>query len=259
MSLIQSKTIVFITGAFVSHSCWDEWKVYFDNKGYKTMARPWPGKNADAQTLRARHPDKVLAAVTLSDVIEHYVRIVKGLPEKPILIGHSFGGAVSQMLMDRGLAAAVVAIHAAPPQGVIPYELNFLRSTSQALGLFTSLDKTYMMSFEKWQFAFTNGMSFEDQKNAYYAIAIPESKRAARGGLTKAAYVDFKKPHVPILFLAGSKDQIITAHLCKRVFDRYTDKKSITEFVLKDRNHYVLGLPTWKEDADFIIDWIRKQ
>lgn len=256
MSKIQSKTIVFITGAFVSHSCWDEWKVYFESKGYKTIVPPWPGKDADAATLRARHPDKALASVTLGDVIEHYVKIVKALPEKPILIGHSFGGAISEMLMDRGLAAAVVAIHAAPPQGVFPYEINFLRSTSKALGLFTSLDKTYMMSFKKWQFAFTNGMSFEDQKNAYYAIAIPESKRAARGGLTKVAHVDFKKPHVPLLFLAGTKDQIITAHLCKRVYKRYTDKNSVTEFWLRDRNHYILGLPTWKDDADDIIQWL---
>jgi len=256
MNTINSKTIVFITGAFVSHSCWDQWRTFFESRGYTTIAPPWPGKDADAQTLRARHPDKTLASVTLGNVIDHYIRIVKELPEKPILIGHSFGGAISQMLMDRGLAAGVVAIHAAPPKGVFPYEINFLRSTSKALGLFTSLDKTYMMSFKKWQFAFTNGMSLEEQRKAYDAIAIPESKRAARGGLTKVARVDFKKPHVPMLMLAGTNDQIITSHLCKRVFKQYRDKGSVTDFWLKERNHYVLGLPTWSEDAEAILDWI---
>jgi pimeloyl-ACP methyl ester carboxylesterase len=255
---INSKTVVFITGAFVSHACWDNWKVYFESMGYTILTPPWPGKDADVATLRARHPDKALAAVTLAEVVDHYAKIIQTLPEKPILIGHSFGGAISEMLMNRGLVAAVIAIHAAPPQGVFPYEINFLRSTSKALGLFTSLDKTYMMSFKKWQFAFTNGMSLKDQQDAYNAIAIPESKRAARGGLSKAAHIDFKKPHVPLLLLAGSKDQIIPEHLCRRVFKHYKDKNSVTEFVVKDRNHYVLGLPTWKEDAKFIIDWLNK-
>jgi pimeloyl-ACP methyl ester carboxylesterase len=256
--MIQSKTIIFITGAFVNHSCWDEWRTYFENKGYKTLVPPWPGKDADAATLRARHPDKVLASVTLPQILDHYAGIIKGLPEKPILIGHSFGGQMSQVLMDRGLAAAVVAIHAAPPQGVIPFELNFLRSTASSLGLFTSLDKTYLMSFEKFQFAFTNGMPLDEQRRFYNALAVPESKRAVRGGLTKAAHVDFRKPHVPLLFLAGRQDQIIPASLCERVYKRYKDKNSVTEFVLQDRNHSILGLPTWKQDADFIINWLQK-
>jgi pimeloyl-ACP methyl ester carboxylesterase len=256
---VQSKTIVFITGAFVSNSCWNEWRTYFENKGYTTLAPPWPGKDADAATLRARHPDKALAAITLDDVIKSYAKIINELPEKPILIGHSFGGAMSEILLNRGLAAACIAIHAAPPKGVFPYEYKFLRSGSKALGLFTSLDKTYMMSFKKFQYAFVNGMSLEDQRKAYDALAIPESKRAARGGLSKLAYVDFKKEHAPLLLLAGSKDQIIPAHLCKRVYKKYKTPNSVTEFVVKDRNHFVLGQSTWKEDADYILNWIDKQ
>jgi pimeloyl-ACP methyl ester carboxylesterase len=163
------------------------------------------------------------------------------------------------MLLNRGLAASCIAIHAAPPKGVFPYEFNFLRSTTKALGLFTSLDKTYMMSFKKFRFAFVNGMSRDEQKKAYDALAIPESKRVARGGLTKVAYVDFKKEHAPLLLLAGSKDQIIPAHLCRRVYKKYKTPNSVTEYVVKDRNHFVLGLPTWKEDADFILEWISRQ
>jgi pimeloyl-ACP methyl ester carboxylesterase len=259
MNKINSKTIVFITGAFVNHACWNEWIPYFEKKGYTVIVPPWPGKDGDPATLRARHPnDSKLASVTLQDVIDHYVKIVSSLPEKPILIGHSFGGAISQFLMHRGLAAGVVAIHGAPPKGVFPYEWSFLRSGAAALGFFTSLDKTYMMSFKKWQYAFTNGMSLEEQKSTYNAIATPESKRVVRGGLTNAARVDFKKPHVPILFLAGSKDHIIPAHLCKRVFKAYTDKNSVIEYIEQDRNHYILGLPTWRQDADLIADWISK-
>jgi len=112
------------------------------------------------------------------------------------------------------------------------------------------------MPFKKFQFAFVNGMPLEEQQKAYEALAIPESKRAARGGLSKAAKVDFKKEHPPLLLLAGTEDQIITDHLCKRVYKKYKTPNSITEYVVKDRNHFVLGLPTWKEDADFILQWL---
>lgn len=259
MSKITSRTIVFLTGAFVSHACWGEWQLYFESKGYRTLAPPWLKKDADAATLRNRHPDRELAAVTLPDLLSYYRDIIRGLPEQPILIGHSFGGLAAQILLNEGLAAACIAVHSAPPKGVIPYELNFLRSNAKALGFFTAADKTYMISFKSWQFAFANGMNYEAQKESYYKLACPESKRAIRGGLTDAAYVDFGKKHAPLLFLAGTLDQCIPAHLCRRVFTKYTDTDSVTEFVLKERNHMILGLPTWKEDAAYILNWIEQQ
>jgi len=258
MKKIKSKTIVFITGAFVNHSCWDNWITFFEDKGYSCIAPPWPGKDADAQTLRSRHPDRALASVTLEDIVNHYKAIVAALPECPILIGHSFGGLISQVLMNQGMADAVVAIHAAPPKGVIPYEWEFLKSNTKALGYFTSSNDTYLISFKSWQYVFTNDMELDDQKNAYYSYAIPESKRAIRGGLSDAAAVDFKKPHAPLLFLAGDRDHCIPAHLCERVFKRYKHKSSITEFKLKDRNHFILGLPTWREDAGDVLGWLNK-
>lgn len=257
--MIHSKTILFTTGAYVSHACWNNWKQYFESKGFTTLAPPWPGKEADAATLRRRHPDKTLAAVTMYDVVNNYVQAAESLPEQPIVIGHSFGGLFAQILLNRGLAAACVAIHAVPPQGIIPYELDFYKSNAATLGLFSSANTPFLMPFKKWQFAFTNGMNYDVQKESYYELVIPESKRAARGGLTKAAYVDFKKEHNPLLMLAGSEDQCIPAHLCKRAFKSYKSKNSVTDFLVKKRNHYVLGAPTWQEDADYILNWLKKQ
>lgn len=99
------------------------------------------------------------------------------------MIGHSFGGLLTQVLVNRGLAIAAVAVHSVPPFGVIPYEFSFLKAGWRSLGIFTNLDKTYMMSFETWQYAFTNGMSIADQESSYEDNTIPESKRDARGGL----------------------------------------------------------------------------
>jgi pimeloyl-ACP methyl ester carboxylesterase len=260
MSGIQTKNIVFITGAFVSHSCWDDWRIYFEGKGYSTIAPAWPFKNGTAAALRARQPhDTDLAALTLTELIDHYVNIVKSFPQKPIVIGHSLGGMITQIICNRDLAAAAVAIHSVPTLGVFPYEFSFLKAGWKSLGLFTSLKKTYLMSFKDWQYAFVNGMPLNEQKAAYEKLTIPESKTAARGGLTSAAKVDYKKPHPPLLLTSGSEDTITPVHLNLRNFKKYHKNGSVLEYKeFPGRNHFVLGLPTWKEDADYILDWLRK-
>ncbi|MEQ1677540.1 MAG: alpha/beta hydrolase [Chitinophagaceae bacterium] len=261
MQNIQSKTVVFVTGAFVTHLGWKPWQQYFESKGFTTHAPSWPHKEGTAKEVRDRRPnDLPLAKLHLKDVVNHYATFIKALPEKPIIIGHSLGGLMTQILVNRGLAAAAVVIHSVPALGVIPYEWSFLKAGTASLGLFTSLNKTYMMSFKKWQYAFVNGMGLEDQKAAYEANTIPESKRAARGGLSLTAKIDFKKPHPPLLFIAGSTDHIIPASLNKRNFKRYAKyKNSVTEFKeFEGNNHFVVGLPNWKETAEFAYNWLQQ-
>lgn len=255
---ITSKNIVFVTGAFVTNGCWDEWRPYFESKGYSTIAPAWPFKDGTAEELRNRQPnDTDLAALTLHELVEHYAGIVKSYPEKPIAIGHSLGGLITQILVNRNLVAAGAAIHPVPPMGIFPYEFSFLKAGWKALGLFTSLRKTYLMSFKDWQYAFVNGMPLEEQQAAYNKFTIPESKTVARGGLTSAAKVDFKKSHPPLLITAGDKDTIIPAHLNRRNFKKYAKSDSVLEYKeFAGRNHFVLGQSTWKEDADYILEWL---
>ncbi len=261
MSSLKTKNIVFVTGAFVNSSSWDDWRLYFEGKGYQTIAPAWPFKNASTSELRRRQPhDTDLARLTLNEVIDHYIKAVKSFPEKPIVIGHSLGGLMTQIIVNRDLAAAGVAIHPVPPLGVFPYEFSFLKAGWKALGLFSSLKKTYLMSFKDWQYAFVNGMALQDQLDAYEKYTIPESKTVARGGLTSAAKVDFKKPHPPLLITSGSEDTIIPVHLNVRNYKRYVPNGSVLDYKeFPGRNHFVLGQPTWKEDADYIIEWLNKQ
>lgn len=220
MKTIQSKTIIFITGCFVHNSCWNEWQTYFQSKGYSTIAPPWPYKDASVEELRARHPhhDKELALLTLHDLKDYYLNIIKSLPEKPIIIGHSYGGLLTQLIINMDLGAAGVAIHPVPPQGVFPYEFSFLKAGWKALGVFTDIEETYMMSFEDWQYAFVNGMPLAAQQQAYEKFTIPESKTVNRDAISHEAKVDFKKPHAPLLITAGDTDHIIPAHLNNRNF-----------------------------------------
>ncbi|MDO6431137.1 alpha/beta hydrolase [Flavitalea sp. BT771] len=258
MGKSQSKTVVFITGAFVHHSCWDEWKTYFESKGYQTVAPPWPHKNASAETLRNSHPNNEIASNRLPALTDYYDNIVRQLPEKPILIGHSIGGLIVQLLLQRGLGFSGVAIHPVPPQGIITFKFSFLKAGWGPLGFFTSVRKSFLMSFSQWKYAFTNGMDCDAQKEAYYKFAIPESKLIVRDTITSAAKVHFENPHAPLLLTSGSDDHTIPPSLNYANYKKYKKSNSVTDYKeFKGRNHFVLGQQTWKEDADYILDWIR--
>nr|WP_121272319.1 alpha/beta hydrolase [Pedobacter schmidteae] len=258
MRKITSKNIVFVTGAFVTNTCWDEWRSYFEKEGYTTHAPAWPFKNGTAAELRSRQPDDTdLATLTLTELIDYYADIVSSFPEKPIVIGHSLGGLITQVIVNRDLAAAGVAIHSVPTLGVFPYEFSFLKAAWKSLGLFTTLKKTYLMSFKDWQYAFVNEMSLDEQNTAYKLFTIPESKTVVRGGLTSAAKIDYKKEHAPLLFTSGNIDNIIPAHLNYRNYKKYVKNNSILDYKeFPGRNHFVLGQQGWKADAAYILKWI---
>ncbi len=255
-----SKSVVFITGAFVGNNCWDEWSAYFESKGYKTIAPPWPNKEASPEELRNRQPDEGIASNRLAVLTNYYAGIVQGFEEKPILIGHSIGGLIVQLLLQRGLGVCGIAIHSVPPQGIITLKFSFLKAGWGALGFFTSTKKSFLMSFRGWQYAFANGMTCEEQKQSYYKFAIPESKLVVRDTISGAAKINFENPHAPLLLTSGSDDHSIPASLNYSNYKKYKKSNSVTDYKeFKGRNHFVLGQPTWKEDADYIFDWIATQ
>ncbi|MFP9099781.1 alpha/beta hydrolase [Flavobacterium sp. RHBU_24] len=251
-------TIVFITGAFVSHHVWDNWKRYFEDKGFTTLAPPWPYKDASVQELRNRQPnDTALAKLRLSELTDHYIKIVADLAEKPLVIGHSLGGLIAQILVNREFAAAGVAIHSVPPKGVFSFEWSFLKSIWKPLGFFSSVKKTHLMSLREWKYAFTNGMDEAQQVSGYETYCIPESKQVLRDALTSMAMVDFMKPHPPLLFITGTTDHITPNSLVYENYLKYNKNHSVTDYKeFKGKNHFVLGLPTWHDEADYIVSWI---
>lgn len=255
---MSTKTIVFVHGNFVNHHCWDEWVTRYEAKGYKCIAVSYPGRDKPVEVLRKEHPDPNIGKVTLDEVIDNYVHIINGLDEKPIIIGHSFGGLLTQLLVNRELGAAAVAIDSVPPMGVLTSKWSFYRSLSPIFNPLNRTSQPWLMPFKHFQYTFVNGMALEDQRRAYDMYVTPESMRVSRGGLTSKARIDFKKAHAPLLLIAGGIDHIMPPALNKVNFNRYkASKPSVTEFKeFAGKNHFtIIGGSGWEEIGDYAVNW----
>jgi alpha-beta hydrolase superfamily lysophospholipase len=254
---------MFVHGMYVTPTCWKEWEALFQARGYKTLAPAWPEHDPPAAAQREKHPNARLAALTLADLVEHHRGVLRSHSsnggEKPILIGHSMGGLIVQLLLQEGLGTLGIAIDSAPPKGVLSLAWSFLKSNWPALDPFASDDKPILLDEKAFSYAFTNTLSPEAQKRAFVEESVPESRRVGKGPTTPAAKIDFAKPRPPLLLIAGEKDHILPAALIKKIASSYRPP-SVTE--LKEfagRDHYIIASPGWQEVADFVLGWIGRQ
>lgn len=257
---MASKTVVFVHGLFVNDRSWKPWVNYFQAKGYNVVTIPYPGRDKAVANLKKEHPNSKVGELGLDEVLNHHINIIKGLDEKPIIIGHSFGGLLTQLLINRGYGAAGIAIGSVPPQGVLSFEWSFLKSTFPLLNPFNSSSKPYLMPFSHFQYTFVNGMPLAEQQKAYDEAVVPESIRLGRDGLSSKAKVDFSKPHAPLLLIGGESDHIMPASLNKTNAEKYKASPSITEYKwFPKRNHYGIAAEGWQEMADYVYAWVQKQ
>jgi pimeloyl-ACP methyl ester carboxylesterase len=257
---MKTKTIVFIHGMYMTPLCWEQWTAFFGSKGYTCLAPAWPGRDKPIEMLRQNQPDAQLASLTLSAVVDHFAGAMQSLQEKPVLIGHSMGGLVVQLLLQRDLAAAGVALDSAPPLGVLSVSWPFLKSNWPHINPFVSKSQPIQMSFERFQYAFVNSLPLAEQRAAYDRFVVPESRRVPAQALTTAARVDFKRPHAPLLFIAGDNDHLIPASLVRANHSRYRDPSSVTDYKqFAGRTHFIIGQKNWEEVANYVLTWLDRQ
>jgi pimeloyl-ACP methyl ester carboxylesterase len=256
----NGKTIMLISGAFVTNEGWGEWKAYFESKGYKVITPSWSYKDGTVASLREKYKDSISSELELKQIVDYHAQLIDQMPEKPILIGHSFGGLIVQLLLQRDKGAMGIAYHSVPPKGTFTLKYSFLKSLWGPLGLFKSTENPFLMSFTQWQYAFTNGMPESEQRYYYDKLVVPEARKVLRAPLKAPGKIDFKKAHVPLLFVSGSTDNIIPASLNKKNYERYKKHEpagSVTDYKeFPGRNHLAMSQPNWKEDADYILEWI---
>jgi len=252
---MNARTVVFVHGMYMTPLCWEQWVDSYQTKGYTCLAPAWPGRDQPVDILRINHPDPQLGQLTLSRVVEHFISIIQALDEKPVIIGHSMGGLVVQILLQRELAAAAVAIDSAAPMGVLTTKWSYFKSNWPHITPFVSQSRPIAMTFERFQYAFVNGLPLADQRSTFERYVVPESRRVPRESLT--VRIDFKKSHAPLLLVAGSADHIIPASLNQANYARYKASSSVTDFKeFPGRTHFIIGQEYWQEVADYILAWL---
>ena len=257
----KSKTIVLIHGLWLSALSWEQWVERYRARGFQVIAKSWPGMDGDVAALRADHA--AIDNLGLGEVVDHYESILRELPDEPILIGHSMGGVVVQILLDRGHAAAGVAIDPGPIKGVLALPLSALRSAFPALKNPANNHRAVMLSPDEFHYAFTNTMTPEESGRMYERYAVPGPGRVlfqaalANFNPRAATRVDFHNDaRAPLLLIAGGADH--TAPPAVTRAEARLQGKSMALTAYKEfpgRSHFTVGQPGWEEIADFALDW----
>jgi pimeloyl-ACP methyl ester carboxylesterase len=246
----------------MSSRSWDGFAARYSARGYRCVAPPWPYLDGAPADLR-RHADPRLGQLAIGDIVDHYARVVREQSEPPVLVGHSFGGLFVQMLLDRGLGSAGVAIDPAPPKGVLPGP-NAVRASLPVLTGWNAWRSVRPMSFKNFQWGWVHTLDEEAQRAAYDAHVVPTSGRiflqALLAPLTSDIAVNYRNSaRAPLLIIAGQLDRTVEARMNRDNFARYRGSSATTDFrEFAGRTHYICGQPGWEEVADHAIDWVER-
>jgi pimeloyl-ACP methyl ester carboxylesterase len=260
-SVQSPRTIVLIHGLWVTALSWERWVERYEAAGHRVIARSWPGMEVPVEALR--RDGSAVDHLGIEEIVDHYDAIVRALDEPPIVMGHSFGGAFAQVLLDRGLGAAGVAIDAAAVKGVLALPFSQLRSAFPVLRNPANYGRAVMLTAEEFRYAFGNTMSEEASLAAYERYAVPGPGRVLfQGALANfnphaATRVDFRKDdRAPLLLIAGGADHTVPAVVDRQTAEHYARSKAVTAYKeFPGRSHWTIAEPGWEEVADYALTW----
>jgi pimeloyl-ACP methyl ester carboxylesterase len=258
----MSDSIVFIHGAWLASNSWEHFAGFFAERGYATLSPEWPRKQGDVASLRAG--SDALAGLGVEEIVDHYAAIIEALDEAPILVGHSFGGLIAQILLGRGLGRAAVAMDPAAPKGIARVPLSSLRAAAPAIAHPSKRHGVVDLDFEQFNFAFTNTWDLADARAAFDRYAVPETGRIffedglANFTLHGPTEVDFdREDRGPLLITVGEHDHTVPPAVAKANFRKYRNVEATSEFVeFPGRSHLLVAGNGWEEVAQYVADWL---
>ena len=256
--------VVFIHGLWLLPSSWDRWAAVFEEAGYTALTPGWPDDPETVEQAKA-HPE-VFAHKTVGQVADHFSGVIGKLTKKPAVIGHSFGGLLTQIVAGRALAAASVAIDPAPFRGVLPLPLSALRAAAPVLHNPLNRGRAVPLTYDQFRFAFANAVSEDEAKELYEKFAVPASGaplfQAATANLNPwtEAKVDTKNPdRGPLLIISGERDHTGPWAIANASFKKQKKNEGVTEIVeMPNRGHALTIDSGWREVADTALAFVKR-
>jgi non-heme chloroperoxidase len=256
--------VVFIHGLWLLPSSWDRWATAFEEAGYTALTPGWPDDPESVEEANA-HPE-VFAGKSVGQVADHYEAVIGRLAKKPAVVGHSFGGLLTQILAGRGVSAASVAIDPAPFRGVLPLPISALKSSAPVLGNPANRNRAVPLTYDQFRFAFANAVTEDEAKELYETFAVPAPGKplfqAATANLNPwtEAKVDTDNPdRGPLLIISGEKDHTVPWAIANASYKQQKDNGGVTEIVeIKGRGHALTIDSGWREVADTALAFVKR-
>ena len=256
--------VVFIHGLWLLPSSWDNWAGFFETAGYAPLTPDWPDDPATVEEARA-NPD-VFAKKTLGQVADHTTEVINGLEKKPVVMGHSTGGLLAQILAGRGLSTATVAIDPGPFRGVLPLPVSTLRVSAAVLKNPLNRWRAVTLTLDQFKYGWANALDEDEAEQLYetYHVAAPgvALMQMANANLNPwtEAKVDTKNPdRGPLLIIEGEKDHTVARAIANAAYKRQRRNPGVTELaIIPNRGHAITIDHGWQEVAQTALDFVKR-
>ena len=247
-------TIFMIHGMYCGAWCWDNYRRFFEAKGYRCVATTLACHDSDP-----RGPDPLLGTKSLLDYAADLEQEIGQLGEKPVVMGHSMGGLLAQILGARSLAKALVLLTPASPSGINALKYSVIRSFWSALTTWGFWRKPMRPKFGEAVYSMLNLMPANEQRETFDKFVHESGRAAFEIGFwlfdsVGASKVDKSKVTCPVLVVAGARDRITPASVVRKVAKKYRPLSTYGEF--ENHAHWVLGEPEWEEVAEYVCGWL---
>jgi pimeloyl-ACP methyl ester carboxylesterase len=254
--------LMLIHGAWLSARSWETYADYFGKRGFAVSAPEWPRKQGDVEELRKTAEET--AGLGVREIVDHYEQQIRALEQPPVLVGHSYGGLFVELLLDRGLGRAGVALSPAPPKGILVLPFSTLKAASPALAHPSKWHGVVTLTLEEFTYGFVNTFSPEEAAAAYERYAVPETGQIfyeagfANFHLHPPTAVDFKNDRrAPLLIVGADEDHTVPASLSKAQYKRYERSPVKTDYLeFAGRPHLHMAASDWQEVAEAIDSWL---
>ena len=235
---------------------------YFHQHGYDSLNPGWPGDSPTVAECRAN--PKAIANRGVTEIVDSYAKIIATLPEPPILIGHSFGGLIVQVLLGRGIAAAGIAIDPAPIKGVLQLPFSALKASFPVLGNPLNFRKAKSLTYDQFRYGFANAVSEQEARELHDRWTIPAPCRplfqaataSFAGSETKVNTLNSTRG--PLLITGGEKDNIAPPILGKASQKKYNSFVTTDFKLFNDRGHSIIVDHGWEEVAEYSLKWLNR-